>query len=79
MSEHFSYEAYLFIKSQEEIENFGTEILLKKMMIFIYTFVGNEGIEKVLMQEFENAVKAENEDAKIVNDIFYWQVPKEIP
>ena len=28
------------------------------------------------MGEFENAAKADNERAEIINDIFYWQVPK---
>jgi uncharacterized protein (DUF1697 family) len=36
MSEHFSYEAFLFIKSQEETEIFGRVFLLKRMKIFIF-------------------------------------------
>jgi uncharacterized protein (DUF1697 family) len=77
MSEHFSYEAYLFIKSQEEIESFWNGNPFEKNdELHSYTFVGNDGVEKVLMNEFENATKVDNEDAKIVNDIFYWQVPK---
>lgn len=77
MSEFFSYEAYLFIKSQEEIEQFWNGNPFEKNEEFhSYTFVGNDGVEKVLMQEFENAAKAENEEAKIVDTIFYWQVPK---
>lgn len=77
MSEHFEYEAYLFIKSQEEIEQFWNGNPFEKNEdLHSYTFVGNDGVEKVLMQEFENASKTDNEDAKIVKDIFYWQVPK---
>lgn len=77
MSEHFSYEAFIFIKSQQEIENFWSSNPFEKNEdLHSYTFVGNEGIENILMQEFENATKTENEDAKIVNNIFYWQVPK---
>lgn len=77
MSERFSYEAFLFIKSQEEIENFWNgNPFEKKNDLHSYTFVGNHGIENVLMKEFESASKTENEDAKIVNHIFYWQIPK---
>ncbi|GAA4166067.1 DUF1697 domain-containing protein [Chryseobacterium ginsenosidimutans] len=77
MSEHFSYEAFLFIKSQEEIENFWNRNPFEKNDdLHSYTFVGNYGIENILMKEFENSLKTENEDAKIVTNIFYWQVPK---
>ena len=77
MSEHFSYEAYLFIKSQEETEQFWNgNPFEKKDDLHIYVFVTNDGVENILMKEFENASKTENETAKIVNNIFYWQVSK---
>lgn len=28
------------------------------------------------MKEFQNSSKTENEEAKVVNSYFYWQVPK---
>ncbi|WP_394666292.1 DUF1697 domain-containing protein [uncultured Chryseobacterium sp.] len=77
MSEHFSYEAYLFIKSQEETEQFWNGNPFEKNDdLHIYAFVANDGVENILIKEFENASKTENEIAKIVNNIFYWQVPK---
>ncbi len=77
MSDHFSYEAFLFIKSKEEMENFWNGNPFEKNNDFhTYSFIGNAGVENILMQEFENSLKAENEDAQIVNEIFYWQVPK---
>lgn len=77
MSEHFSYEAFLFIRSQEETELFWNSIPFEKNEGFhIYGFVGMPGVEKVLMEEFQKATQAENEKAEIVNDLFYWQVPK---
>ena len=77
MSEHFSYEAFLFIRSQEETELFWNSIPFEKNDGFhIYGFVGMPGVEKVLMEEFQKATQAENEKAEIVNDLFYWQVPK---
>lgn len=77
MSEHFSYEAFIFVKSQEETERFwNSNPFDKNEDLHIYAFVGIGGIENVLMNEFENALKTENEDAKIVDGNFYWQVPK---
>lgn len=77
MSEHFNYEAFLFVKSKEEIESFWNSNPFDKNEDFhVYTFIGNQDVENVLMKEFEAASKTENEDAKIVNENFYWQVPK---
>ncbi|SIQ31647.1 Uncharacterized conserved protein, DUF1697 family [Chryseobacterium sp. RU37D] len=77
MSNYFSYEAFLFVKSDKETENFWKgNPFEKNESLHSYAFVGNDGIENFLMEEFKNASKTENEDAKIVNNIFYWQVPK---
>ncbi|MBL1220940.1 DUF1697 domain-containing protein [Chryseobacterium sp. L7] len=77
MSEHFSYEAFLFVKSKEETEVFWNSIPFEKNDdLHIYAFVGNNGVENVLMSEFEAASKTENEKAEIVGELFYWQVPK---
>lgn len=77
MSEHFSYEAFLFIKSHEETEIFWKSIPFEKNEdLHIYGFVGIPGVENVLMEEFQKTSRTENEKAEIVNDIFYWQVPK---
>ncbi|MGR3857507.1 DUF1697 domain-containing protein [Chryseobacterium indologenes] len=77
MSDHFSYEAFLFVKTQEEIEVFWNSIPFEKNeSLHIYSFVGIPGVEKVLMEEFQKAAQAENEKAEIINGIFYWQIPK---
>jgi uncharacterized protein (DUF1697 family) len=77
MSEHFSYEAFLFVKSQEEIQiALDNNPFEKNEALHSYIFVGNQGIEKTLMQEFEKASKADHESALIADRIFYWQVPK---
>ncbi|WP_228372512.1 DUF1697 domain-containing protein [Chryseobacterium daeguense] len=61
MSEHFSYEAFLFIKSQEETENiWKNNPFEKNENLHSYAFVGNDGVEKTLMQEFEKASKTEH-------------------
>ncbi|UHO40114.1 DUF1697 domain-containing protein [Chryseobacterium capnotolerans] len=77
MSAYFSYDAFLFIKSHEETAIFWNSIPFEKNdNLHIYGFVGIPGVENVLMGEFEKAAKADNEKAEIINDIFYWQVPK---
>ncbi|WP_353145919.1 DUF1697 domain-containing protein [Chryseobacterium sp.] len=77
MSKHFNYEAFLFIKSQEETEIFWNSTPFEKNeTLHLYAFVGMPGVEHVLMDEFQKVSQAENEKGIIVNDIFYWQVPK---
>lgn len=77
MSEHFSYEAFLFVKSQEETEVFWNSIPFEKSEdLHVYGFVGIPGVENVLMEEFQKAAPSENEKAEIINGMFYWQVPK---
>ncbi|WP_295230425.1 DUF1697 domain-containing protein [uncultured Chryseobacterium sp.] len=77
MSEKFSYQAFLFVKSQEETENLRSGNPFGKNDDFhVYVFVGDQGIEEILMQEFNDASKAEHEKVAIVNHVMYWQVPK---
>ncbi|SUX43595.1 DUF1697 domain-containing protein [Chryseobacterium indoltheticum] len=77
MSEYFNYEAFLFVKTAEETELYWTKNPFDKNDEFhTYAFVGSENVENILMNEFENASKSENEKAEIVNNIFYWQVSK---
>ena len=77
MSEHFNYEAFLFIKDKSEVENtFSNNPFSVDADFHIYGFAGIDGIENVLMGEFEKAGKATGEVAKIVSDNFYWKVPK---
>lgn len=77
MSEHFSYEAFLFIRSQQETESFWKNNPFKKdENLHVYTFVGSPEVENILMKEFESAAKTEHEKGEIINNIFYWQVSK---
>lgn len=77
MSDHFSYEAFLFVKTQEETETFWSSNPFEKNDDFhTYAFVGSKEVEHVLMKEFEAASKTDNEKGEIINNIFYWQVSK---
>ena len=77
MSDHFSYEAFLFIKNENEInEIFKNDPFPVQENFHNYVFLGCEKVEEILLDEFEKAAKEEGEQGKIVNNIFYWQVPK---
>ena len=77
MSEYFDYEAFLFIKNENEIkEIFESNPFLPIDNFHNYIFIGSEKVEETLLEEFEKATKEEGEKAKIINYIFYWQVPK---
>lgn len=77
MSEHFSYDAFLFVKTHKEIETiFNEKPFESEPEYHIYSFVGVDGIEKTLMLEFEKSKKVSGEDAKVIGSIFYWKVPK---
>ena len=77
MSNYFSYEAFLFLKNEEEISQIlNNNPFGKAEDQHIYIFVGTEGVEKLLLEEFQKSNKAENEKAEIVGNTFYWQVPK---
>jgi uncharacterized protein (DUF1697 family) len=77
MSEHFSYDAFLFVKSMDEIEKIVRDNPFEANPVFhFYGFVGIEGIEEVLMAEFEKSEKAPGEQAEIIGRNFYWKTPK---
>ncbi|WP_312336127.1 DUF1697 domain-containing protein [Sphingobacterium sp.] len=77
MSAYFSYEAFLFIRSEEEVGLLQANIPFETDAGFhVYAFVGIEGVEKILMDEFSNATQGPGEEAEIVNSVFYWRVPK---
>jgi uncharacterized protein (DUF1697 family) len=77
MSEHFNYEAFIFIKNKTEIEIlFHGSPFESHPQFHIYSFVGIAGIEKILMQEFEKSDKIKDEEAEISQNNFYWKVPK---
>ena len=77
MSKHFNYEAFLFIKNEKEINDIFTDNPFPAIENFHnYIFLGTEKVEETLLEEFEKATKENGEKGKIVDNIFYWQVPK---
>ncbi len=77
LSYHFKYEAFLFIRNQNEVENILKNSPFEKDENFhIYTFIANPEVELLLNEEFSKSKKAEGEQAEIVDGIFYWKTPK---
>ncbi|WP_313028057.1 DUF1697 domain-containing protein [Soonwooa sp.] len=77
MSEAFSYEAFLFVRSLEEIEAIAENMPFKTKEDFHnYVFISDKETSAELLTFFENAKNKEQESAKIVKDVFYWQTPK---
>lgn len=77
LSDYFNYEANLFLKIEEEVKEIVSQNpFFKNTENHIYSFIGNDGIEKILFKKFLECNKAENEEVKIVKNNFYWQIKK---
>ena len=77
MYEHFNYDAFLFIKTEKEINEIIANDPFPSIENFhSYIFLGSEKVEETLLEEFDKSSNAKGEKAKIVNNIFYWQIPK---
>ena len=77
LSDYFNYEAHLFLKTEEEVKEIVSQNpFFKNTENHLYSFIGNDGIEKILFQKFSKCNKAENEEGKIVKNNFYWQIKK---
>lgn len=77
LSLRFAYEAFIFLVNQEEIEDIiSSNPFAIDTNFHNYIFIGVDGIEHVLMREFENSQRAPDEEAQIVNNNFYWRIRK---
>lgn len=77
LSEHFHYEAFLFLKTDEEVkEILENSPFEKDVNLHIYSFICNSGDENLLMQEFLKTKHQEHEEAKLIKGNFYWKIPK---
>ena len=77
MSDYFNYEAFIFLRTENEIAEILTNNPFQKLEgCHIYTFVGVEDIAQLLLEQFNQSTKSESEKGAIINQIFYWQVEK---
>ena len=77
LSKHFDYEAFLFLKTDVQVKDiFENSPFQKAENLHIYSFVCENGDENNLLEEFKKVNHQEDEEAKIVNQNFYWKIPK---
>lgn len=77
MSDHFNYDAFLFIKSFDEIQQIATQNPFEPSPEkHVYVFFGTDGVEQILQQEFNLHLPANDEQGCIVDKTFYWNLPK---
>lgn len=77
MSGHFNYEAYLFLRNKKEVQSLVQNNPYEPDPSFhVYGFIVNDGIEKILMSEFEKSQNGDGEEGRIAAGNFYWKVAK---
>lgn len=77
MSDFFSYQAFLFVKSKRDIEiMLENNPFSENKEFHNYVFICENGFEKTLLNEFNNSVKYAAEEAEIHHQYFYWKIKK---
>lgn len=77
LSAHFSYDAFLFIKSEKQIQKiFADHPFPADAKIHHYVFVGGDAVAEMLFDEFKKCVLIKNECAEIIHNTLYWQISK---
>lgn len=77
MSENFGYEAFIFVKNQQEVEGMLAKCPFETAEnLHTYLFVTTEGTPEILLEAFEKSQKSPEEKGAIAEGNFYWQVPK---
>lgn len=77
LSSHFGYEAFLFLKTENEVK-----AILKKNPFQAannfhhYVFITAENTASLLKEKFETCQKSKGEKGMLIDDIFFWQVEK---
>jgi len=77
LSSRFGYEAFLFLKTENEIK----EILEKNPFqaannFHHYVFITAENTASLLKEKFKTCKKSKGEKGMLIDDIFFWQVEK---
>lgn len=77
LSEYFQYEAFLFVRSEEEVRELALgNPFAKDENFHVYAFVTSQGEERNLLQIFNTGEKFEGESAECVAENFYWRIRK---
>jgi uncharacterized protein (DUF1697 family) len=77
LSEHYSDDVHLFIKSSDEVSDILTAVPYNEdSELHIYTFICDAGFEDVLLKEFMKITPSDKESAEIQSNLFYWRCRK---
>ncbi|MFC6268617.1 DUF1697 domain-containing protein [Frigoriflavimonas asaccharolytica] len=77
LSDYFRYDANIFIKTKEEIENIITKNPFESNAEFhIYYFISENGVAADLLSTFDAGKKTDGEFAELIETNFYWQIKK---
>lgn len=77
LSEHFDYEAFLFLKTEAQVKKIlENSPFQKNENLHIYTFICENNDENTLFEEFQKVSHQEDEEAQLMNHNFYWKIPK---
>lgn len=67
----------MFLKTDAQVKGiFENSPFQKAENLHIYSFICENGDENILLEEFKKVNHQENEEVKIVNQNFYWKIPK---
>lgn len=77
LSSHFGYEAFLFLKTENEVKGILEKNPFQAANNFHhYVFITSENTASLLNEKFEICQKSEGEKGILLADVFYWQVEK---
>ncbi|MFT4186622.1 MAG: DUF1697 domain-containing protein [Micrococcaceae bacterium] len=77
MTKRYGFDVHMFIKTATEIDDMVKNIpFTANKDLHRYVFVTEAGIADKLLNDFSQITPVENEKAKVIDDVFYWQLPK---
>ncbi len=77
LSEYFDYEAFLFLKTDVQVKDiFENSPFQKAEKLHIYNYIWENEDENIWIEKFKKVNHQENEEAEIINQNFYWKIPK---
>ncbi|MFT4246257.1 MAG: DUF1697 domain-containing protein [Micrococcaceae bacterium] len=77
MTTRYGFDVHMFIKTAAEIDSMVKNIpFAVNKDLHRYVFVTDAGIADKLLNDFAQVTPIEDEKAKVIDDVFYWQLPK---
>lgn len=77
LSDHFQYDAHVFLKSKLELESIVKNVPFQKQTdCHTYVFIADEKETQEIFFEYEKCEHQTNESGSVINTTFYWQLLK---